>query len=215
MMPARGPQREVPARRVTGQDNPTCVDGRQSAGRVGDETGQPVDGRRDIIERPRPPATGLSGSAIFRRTYNNSGRRQRLSERRRVLSSILGAPETAMKKYCQQGPLAGPVLECRRCCGRDMDIGDMVGPFSVSQYEVRGAGRPAEDVSPAGVQAISPTLIVHQTAISKTLVMHWRNRIIMNLFARALPISPSVSRAASLCSDTWPPRRTVRNPDHA
>src|SRR5260221_588022 len=88
--------------------DPRGVGGPESASRPGDQPRQPAHAPRDIIEGAGPAATSLSRPAVLGRAHDESGRRESLSERAGVLAAILGPPETAMQKYGERNPRAGP-----------------------------------------------------------------------------------------------------------
>ena len=120
--PAGEPEREVPARRVAAGCDPRLVD-------VGD-VGEPVDGRRDVVERPGPATSLLPDAPVLdvprrdpvRREVDRQGRHQRAVPAR--------PPEAAVQKDDARPWAALP--------GRKVEVGNLVGVLAVGDA---GSGR--------------------------------------------------------------------------
>src|SRR5215469_3146183 len=124
MVPASRPEREVPARGVPGYHRLSTIGRHKPARRLRDQLRQPVGGGRDVVKGARPPAAWLSGPAVLRGAYSESGLGERLGERPVVLAPVLGAPEAAVQEDDQRNPRIS-VASIRNAMWRQMHVGNL------------------------------------------------------------------------------------------
>ena len=206
---ARCPPAEWPARTT-----PPRSAGHESAGRLGDQSRQPVDRGGDVVERPWPAAARLSRPAIFRRTHDNSGSRKSLGER---CQCALSRTRRARNRHAEIWSTG--LARQSRLAPRRPRAGDGRRPRGRRRRRSAAPGQGAEPAWSARQSRVRSRRLADAHCSSDRHFRDARDALAKHDHyernARAIPPATSVIRAASLCSNTWPPRRTDRTPDHA
>lgn len=160
-----GPQRQVPAGAVPGEHDPPGVHGVR-AQRPHGERGQGVDGGGDVVERVRPTARRrgllarvgaavaagrrlLAAAAVLHRRHGEAAAGEVRGERRDVPAVVACAPGAAVQHHDER---RGPRGDTGRAA-RPVEVGDLVGQFTVGRGHVRGTAACAKaDASSASAR---------------------------------------------------------------